>query len=451
MVYRIKKFIRALTPKFVISLYHFSLSLLGALIYRFPARDMIVIGITGTKGKTTITEIVNHILESYNMKTALVNSLRFKIRDEVKDNKMKMTMPGRFFLQKFLRKALKNNCRFAILEVSSVGIDQHRHRFLDFDVVVFNNIHPEHLEDHCNSFTKYRKSKEKLFKSLFSRRKKYFFFDRRGKMEVPFPKTSIVNLDDKCFQYFLKYWAEKKIGFALNNLKVENLDVLISPENVNFSNSKIDFSIDNNVFSSKLLGDFNLYNILASISVGVALEIPFSIIREAINSFSKLPGRMEEIEKGQNFRIFVDFAHTPDSLEAVYKVLRKELGKEKKLIGIIGGTGGGRDKWKRPVMGKIAGQYCDKVIITNEDPYDEDPMKIIEDVVKGLKSISDNYRIIKDRREAIAEALDICEQGDILIITGKGAEQVMAESGGRKIPWDDRRVVEEELRKLDLI
>jgi UDP-N-acetylmuramoyl-L-alanyl-D-glutamate--2,6-diaminopimelate ligase len=449
MWYQLKKIIRSLTPKFILSLYHFSLSFLGALIYGFPARDIIIIGITGTKGKTTITEIVNHILESYNFKTALVNSLRFKIGSEVKDNKMKMTMPGRFFLQKFLKNALKNNCRFAILEVSSVGIEQHRHRFLNFDVVVFNNIHPEHLEDHCNSFEKYRKAKEKLFQSLFSKRKKYFIFDRKGKLELPFPKTSIVNLDDKCFPYFLKYWADKKIGYTLNkNLSNENLDIIISPEKIDSSNSEINFSLDDIDFSSPLLGDFNLSNILASISVGMAIEIPLSIIKESIKSFSNLPGRMEEIKEKQNFRIFVDFAHTPDSLELVYKILRKELKKGGKLIGIIGGTGGGRDKWKRPVMGKIAGKYCDKVIITNEDPYDEDPLKIIQDVAKGLKSISDNYRIIRDRREAIAEALDICQKDDILIITGKGAEQVMAIEKNKKIPWDDREVIKEELRKL---
>ncbi len=454
MIYQIKKIIRKMTPRFVISIYHLLLSWIGAMLYGFPSRKIIVIGITGTKGKTTIAEMLNSILEEFNLKTAMINSLRFKIGEEEWANKTKMTMPGRFFIQKFIRRAVRSNCKYLILEATSIGMDQHRHRAIDFDVVLFNNIHPEHLEEHNNSFEKYLFAKEKLFKKLESTKKTFLYNDRRGKMNNFQIKTSILNLDDKFANNFLKYWADKKIGYSLSSSSSsfgDNKILIVKPSDYSINSEGIIFNLDNYKFKSSLKGEFNLYNILAATSISLSLNIPLSVVKEAISKFSGVDGRMEKIENEKGKNIFVDFAHTPDSLEAVYQLLRSEISSNSnngRLICILGGTGGGRDKWKRPVMGKIAGQYCDEIIITNEDPYDENPVDIMKDVADGLREDNKEYQIIEDRREAISTAIRICQKNDIVVITGKGAEKVMVLADNKKIPWDDRVVVREELEKF---
>lgn len=450
MLYQIKQLIRKLTPKFVISTYHFLLSFLGAFIYWFPSRKPIVIGVTGTKGKTTTCEIISHILEQSGAKTAIADSLRFKIDQKTWANKMKMTMPGRFFLQRFIYRARKNNCQFIILEVTSIGLDQHRHRFIDFDMAVFLNLQPEHLESHKNSMEEYCHAKEKLFNALSSSVKRRSIVDRRGIMDFPVKKSSIVNLDEEVSKMFLSHWAEKKAGFCLQLRNSENqkLDLCLHPKSYNSDKRGISFILDDFEFFSPLKGGFNLYNILAAITATSCLGAPMGIIKEALKNFDGVPGRMEEIDEGQDFRVVVDFAHTPDSLGAVYKDLRSELSLKNKLIGILGGTGGGRDKWKRPVMGEIAEKYCDEIIITDEDPYDENPRKIMEDVAEGIKDENKKYKIIENRREAIIAGLKMCKSGDTFVITGKGSDQVMAVGGGKKISWDDRDVVREELKKI---
>lgn len=450
MIYQIKKFVHIFTPKFVVSAYHFLLSCLGAMVYCFPSRKLIVIGVTGTKGKTTTCEIISHILEESGAKTAIIDSLRFKIDKKTWANKMKMTMPGRFFIQRFMRRSLDAGCQFIVLEVTSIGLDQYRHRFINFDLVVFLNLQPEHLESHGNSMEEYRRAKEKLFVSLASFEKRNFVYDRRGIMDYPVKKSSIVNLDDESAEFFLNHWAEKKAGFSLKTEKTgQKIDFCFKPTSYDSDKDGIKFLLDGMNFSTPLKGGFNLYNILAAISATTCLGAPLGMIKESLKKFDGVPGRMEEINEGQKFRVVVDFAHTPDSLAAVYKDLKSELSSGKKLIGILGGTGGGRDKWKRPVMGEIAGKYCDKIIITNEDPYDENPKKIMEEVAEKLKLEKKSYQIIEDRREAIIEGLKLCKEGDIFVITGKGSEQVMAVAGGKKIPWDDRQVVREELRRIN--
>jgi UDP-N-acetylmuramyl tripeptide synthase len=178
--------------------------------------------------------------------------------------------------------------------------------------------------------------------------------------------------------------------------------------------------------------------------------VPLGLIKEAMAKFNGVPGRFEEIDEGQKFKVIIDFAHTPDSLKAVYQTIREQFltNKENKLVCVLSATGGGRDKWKRPVMGEVAAQYCDEIIITDEDPYDEDPKKIMLAIAEGVKKHNKNYQIIEDRRSAIFEALKLCKENDCLIITGKGAEQVMVVKDEKRIPWDDRRVTREEIKKL---
>lgn len=225
---------------------------------------------------------------------------------------------------------------------------------------------------------------------------------------------------------------------------------------------RVRFSLDGIDFNLNLVGEFNLYNVLAAIAVAKAYKIDLRIVKQALEKIKMIPGRMEFINHGQPFNVVVDYAHTPDSLEAVYTTLKPI---SRRLICVFGATGGGRDIWKRPEFGKIAEHYCDRVILTDEDPYDENPEKIIKDIEKGFlnqvpreyspreysgqatgnKGIQ--YEIILDRREAIKKALTYVENDDTVIITGKGSEPVMALPHGKKIPWSDKEIVLEHLKK----
>jgi UDP-N-acetylmuramoyl-L-alanyl-D-glutamate--2,6-diaminopimelate ligase len=198
----------------------------------------------------------------------------------------------------------------------------------------------------------------------------------------------------------------------------------------------------------KLLGDFNEYNALAALAAVYAYNFDMAKAVASLNSIESIPGRMEVIEAPEGFRVVVDYAHTPDSLEAVYENLRPRA---KKLICVLGAAGGGRDKWKRPEFGRIAAEYCDEIILTNEDPYDENPLSILEQIESGFsqaRNPKSEIRKILDRKEAIRQALTSASSGDIVVITGKGSETSIAVAGGRKIPWSDKDTVLELLSKL---
>jgi UDP-N-acetylmuramoyl-L-alanyl-D-glutamate--2,6-diaminopimelate ligase len=298
-------------------------------------------------------------------------------------------MPGRFVIQKFLKQAKDAGCKFVVLEVTSEGIRQFRHKFINFDCAVFTNLTPEHIESH-GGFGNYRNEKLKLFKATKS--------------------IHVINTDDENSKYFWDIPAKQKIGFSINDKK--NYD-----------------------FSLNLIGDFNTLNALAAISVAKAYGIDFETCKKALEKAKGIAGRMEIISK--NPMVIVDYAHTPEQLEAVYKTF-----KEEKLICVLGSCGGGRDKWKRPVLGKIAKKYCKEIIITNEDPYDENPTEIINQVAE---TAGQNAKKILDRKKAIETAIKLAKPSDVVIITGKGSEPWMCLENGKKIPWDDRKVAREAL------
>jgi len=443
----IKKFI----PAFLISWYHFFLAFLGAIIYQFPsclrrqAKKIKVIGVTGTKGKSTVIELASRILEEAGHKVALVSSIRFKIGEKEEKNELKMTMPGRMKIQRFLREAVNSNCSYAILEVTSEGILQHRHKFIDFDVVIFTNLSPEHIERH-GSFENYRRAKGKLFKEC--------------------KKIHILNLDDENTKYFLQFKAEKKLGFTLGNRILGNQSSdgdptsVIEAKNIKELPIGLNFEIENIKFNLNLFGQFNVSNALAAICVGLFQGIDLETCKSALEKIKGIPGRMEEVIS-QPFKVIVDYAHTPDSLRKVYETLliSKSLPCRQagKMICVLGAAGGGRDKWKRKILGELAAKYCNEVIITNEDPYDENPIEIINQVASGTESISVNQRNnqrksavykILDRREAIKKSLQSAKPNDVIVITGKGCEPWMCIENGKKIPWDDRQIVKEEYKKI---
>ncbi len=416
-----KQIIKKVIPYFLLDWYYFLWSFLGALIYGFPSKKLKIIGVTGTSGKSTVIEMISGILEEAGFKIAALSSIKFKIADKEELNMLKMTMPGRFTLQRFLRQAVSAKCQYAVIEVTSEGIKQHRHRFIDFSSAIFTNLSPEHIEAH-GSFEKYREAKEELFKIT------------KG--------VHVLNTDDENVGHFLKYQADKKYGYGLIVSKDVNYQLLAT--NYESNANGIVFEVNNTVFRLNLFAQFNIYNALAAISVGLSEGVSLETCRKALEKIKQVPGRMEIVISAP-FKVIVDYAFTPNALKKVYSSIKNNFNPSK-MICVLGAAGGGRDKWKRPVLGKIAKEYCDKIIITNEDPYDEDPMEIIDQVAEKA---GNKVQKVLDRREAIRDSLRQAERQDLVIITGKGCEPWICVKNGKKIPWDDRKIVKQEFEKID--
>jgi UDP-N-acetylmuramoyl-L-alanyl-D-glutamate--2,6-diaminopimelate ligase len=395
--------------------YHFTLAAIGTVIYRKPSRHIYVIGITGTKGKSSTTEFVNAALEGAGKKTAILSTIRFKIGDKARPNKFKMTMPGRFFTQKFLRDAVDAGCEYAIIEMTSEGARFFRHTGIEMDALIFTNLSPEHIESH-GSFAKYKRAKLRLVNHL-------------AKSNKPV-RLSIANIDNEHAPSFLISPIEKNIGYSLKRAHIlsETSDASV----IEYRGEKI---------TIPLPGKFNISNALAALTLASELGIDASESKKGIEALSLIRGRVEKINCGQNFAVIVDYAHTDDSLRKLYETFPTS-----RKIAVLGSTGGGRDTWKRPVLGKIADEYCQEIIITNEDPYDEDPQKIINEVARGVTAHTPIC--IMDRREAIREALRIARIGNTVLITGKGTDPYIMGPNGTREVWDDAQVVREELEKM---
>jgi len=423
-LYRIKK----LMPMWLLGLirpyYHFTLAWLGAQYYRHPSRYITLIAVTGTKGKSTTVEIIATILENSGAKVASLSTIRFKVGDDVRPNLYKMTTPGRFFVQNFLHHAVSAGCQYAVIEMTSEAAKQYRHKFLEFDALVFTNLSPEHIESH-GSFEKYKAAKLSIAEALAHSTKR--------------PRYIVANIDNEHGKDFLATPAEYKMPYSLSDLKLYSLHK---------DGIALIFKEDNEEVTIRLslVGLFNVYNALSAITLTRAMGISFKVIEKAMASLEKVAGRVEHIQspKTVNKKItaVVDYAHTPDSLEQFYLAF-----KDVPKICILGNTGGGRVRWKRPEMAAIAEKYCEKIILTNEDPYDEDPGRIVEEMVDGIKD-KEKLEIIMDRRTAIRRAFSIAENGHYVLISGKGTDPYIMGPNGSKEPWSDAEVVKEELAKI---
>ena len=456
ILHLIKKLIPKKLFKKIQPTYHFTFGWLAAFLYKNPSEKLIVIGVTGTTGKSTTVHLIAKTLESAGYKVGYTSTAMFKIAEKEWMNDKKMTMLGRFFTQRMLAKMVKAGCQYTIVETTSEGIVQFRHRFINYDIVLITGLYPEHVESH-GSFENYKQAKGELFSHLSKTKIKYIDENRQVvnvKNELKkihsekVKKTIIVNKDDEHADYFLNFKADQKITFQRTKIQTDKQEYLIS--NRILEGEGISFTVDNTNFKLQLMGAFNLYNALASVSIGLSQELNLEQIKQGIEKITGVPGRFERINEGQDFTIVVDYAFEPNAINKLYEIVDKL--KHQKVIHVLGSTGGGRDVARRPILGKIAGENADIVIITNEDPYDDDPEIIIDQVVigaeKGGKILDQNLFKILDRREAIKKALYLAEQGDIVLITGKGSEQAICIENGKKIKWDDREVVREELKKL---
>lgn len=412
----IKKFIPRRLFDALAPIYHYLLALAGAIVYRFPGRSLTVVLVTGTKGKSSTLEFMNAILEEAGHKTALVSTIRFKIGDKSEPNLFKMTLRGRFFLQRYLRRAVKAGCTHALIEMTSEGAKQYRHKWLFPDALIFTNLAREHIESH-GSYEKYREAKLSIAREL-------------GTTTKPNP-ILVINKDDAEARHFLELpRIAKKTTYSLS---------LAEPIKLEKSQSHI--IIESRAITLGVPGEFNIYNFLGAYVLAREWKIPFTTIKSGAEKLTRIAGRIENVAAALPeipFSVIVDYAHTPESLESLYKAFPSD-----RKICVLSGTGGGRDTWKRPVMGEIADRYCDSIILTDEDSYDENPLKIVNEIKNG---ITEHAPIIElDRRKAIRLAINQANPSDVILLSGKGTDPYIMGPNGSKTPWSDARIAHEEL------
>lgn len=395
-------------------IYHPALATLAALRARFPAREMVVVGVNGTKGKSTTADMLFAVLREAGKSTALASTIRFAVNETSEPNRFKMTMPGRGYLQHFLRRARTQGATHAVVELTTEGAREWRHRFLSLDALIMLNVQREHIES-FGSFEKYVGAKWWLVTELIRSKKR--------------PRTIVVNTDDEHNARFAEAAVEQVVRYSLADATI----TAQSSRNVEFTYRGVQFSLP-------LPGTFNVANAIAVIEAARALGIEPTVAARALAEMPQVLGRVQPIDRGQDFEVVVDYAHTPDSLQALYGAYPN-----KRKVCVLGNTGGGRDTWKRPLMGAIADRECDLVILTNEDPYDEDPEKIIADMTPDMKK---QPTVVVDRREAIRYALSQARSGDVVLISGKGTDPYIMGAQGAKTPWSDAAVATEELDLL---
>ncbi|MFH1089045.1 MAG: UDP-N-acetylmuramoyl-L-alanyl-D-glutamate--2,6-diaminopimelate ligase [Candidatus Uhrbacteria bacterium] len=436
-----KRTVRKIIPKPILSAYHWFLAKLAAVVFGFPSQKLIVIGITGTSGKSTTVQFLGQMLEAAGKKVGWASTVSFKVGDREWVNDKKMTMLGRFQTQKLLRQMVSEGCEYAIVETSSQGVVQSRHVGINFDVAVLTNLSPEHIESH-GGFENYKKAKGNFFSFVAKSSNKTL----RGK-EIH--KSFVVNIDNEHAPYFLALLEGDEGVEGDQGIGSRVIEFFVDEKEVKLSANGSEFSWEERPVFIKPLGLYNVYNAVAAASVMKALGFSTQNIIEAMKKIKTVPGRMETVNEGQNFTVIVDFAFEPNAMRGLYETIK--LFPHNKIIHVLGSCGGGRDAARRPILGQMAGEKAGVVIVTNEDPYDDDPQEIIDQVADGARTVgkteNQNLFRILDRREAIHKAIDLAESGDLVLITGKGSEPVMTVADGKTIPWDDREVARSALKK----
>lgn len=425
-------------------LIHFILAWCAYWYYGRPARKIIVIGVTGTKGKSTTCRFIASILEAGGFTVGLLSTVEFQIGKKRWLNDKKMTMLGRGQIQKMLKQMVKVGCQYVVVETSSEGILQYRHYGLDYDISVFTNLGTEHFERH-GSVENLKRDKGKMFEELHHRRRKFLYGHS-------IPKIIVANTDSLHADYYLSFDADQKYGFGVDQPFKSRAEKLVYADHVEVTLEGVDFMVEDVKFHLNITGKFNVYNALAGIVVGKIQGISMEHIAEGLRSVKELPGRMEFIEDGQDFKVVVDYAHEPLSYKALFKTLQSMLLPNKRLIAIIGSDGGGRDTSKRGPMGEIAGSMADCVIVTDVNSFDDDPNIIAQMLAEGArksgKKDNDNLFVIIDRKKAIQKACELAHAGDIIAVTAKGTEPCIVGPRGTKIPWDDRQVIRQVLQQI---
>lgn len=415
---QLKRFLSRLVPQAVKNYgYHLPLAILANFAFGFPSRGMTVIGVTGTNGKTTTTKLIAAILAESGKPTAYASTIEYGIGEKHWTNDSKFTTSSAWQLQKFLSEAKEAGCTHVVLETSSHSLDQFRTWGISYVLAVITNVTREHLDYH-GTIEAYRSAKKKLFAGV---------------------KIAIVNADmERPEEFFIAQTGET---FTYST-KDASASVVASEIEIDLSGTR--FLALGTSFKLHLPGLFNVENALASIATGKALGIDTEVMRRALANVPGVPGRMESVPNDRHLDILIDYAVTPDSFEKLYQAVKPMQIPGTRIIHVFGACGE-RDRGKRPIMGGIASEHADIIILTNEDPYHEDPERIIDEIEAGVtKKKDETYFRIFDRREAIAKAIALAEDGDIILVTGKGAEETMA-FGDKRVPWKERVIIQEAL------
>ncbi len=415
----LKRFFSAVMPQWLKNYYHLAQAVFACVTFGFPGKRLRIIGVTGTNGKTTTTQFIARILTESGKKVAMASTINFQIGEKSWVNDSKFTTMSPWKLQKFLHDAVNERCEYAVIETSSHALDQNRVWGIPYEIAVMTNVTREHLDYH-KTMEQYREAKCRLF--------------RRAKERV-------VNLDMEDPMFYCGT-NSKTVTYSTKNPQAA---LLASDITLDFKGTE--FVVDGTHFHLNIPGLFNIENALAALGVARILDIESGVAQKALASVIGVPGRMELVPNPMNADILIDYAVTPDAFEKLYASILPLKIPGSQIIHVFGACGE-RDRGKRPQLGEIASSYADIIILTNEDPFFEDPEQIIDDIEKGVTKKKDkNYFRIFDRRAAIHKALSLAEIGDIVLVTGKGAEVTMA-LGDVRIPWSERQVIEEELEKL---
>jgi UDP-N-acetylmuramyl-tripeptide synthetase len=396
-----------------------ALPVIAARFFGNPSRGMKLIGVTGTKGKTTTTYLVDSILRSAGYKTGVIGTLGIKIGDEV--SPVTNTTPESLDLQAAFAHMIDSDVNAAVIEVSSHALVKHRVDECEFDVGIFTNLTQDHLDFH-KTLDEYFKAKLIFFEELGAKSSKGF--------------VGVINADDPRMEDVVRATKGRTLTFGIrNSADIRAINVVAGAGVTEF-----DVVSPDGVFhvSLKLGGIFNVSNALGAIGSGIALGLPIDAIIAGLESISYVPGRFVQVDCGQEFGVVIDYAHSPDSLENILKAARDLTAK--RLI-VVFGCGGDRDRGKRPIMGRIAGDLADVCVVTSDNPRTEDPGAIIQEILTGVGDKACSVEAITDRREAIERALRMAEPGDVVVIAGKGHEHYQIFKD-RTIHFDDREVVE---------
>jgi UDP-N-acetylmuramoyl-L-alanyl-D-glutamate--2,6-diaminopimelate ligase len=393
---------------------------LAAEFYGRPSQRLKVVGVTGTNGKTTITYLIEAILQESGLTSSVVGTINYRFKDKTVVSKN--TTPGPIELQSMLKDMVEAGVDYCAMEVSSHALDQDRARGIDFSSAIFTNLTQDHLDYH-KTLQRYFKAKSKLFTEL------------KGS------SNAIVNIDDAYGKKLLKLSKGKIVTYGIDSaamVRALDLEYAVTHTSFTVSMPKTRLKI-----STSLIGRHNIYNILSAIAWAQAEGIALHSIKSAVEKFRLVPGRLERVACDNGFSVFVDYAHTEDALKNIIRSLRDLC--DRRII-VVFGCGGERDRTKRPKMGRVVSEMSDYAIITNDNPRSEDPLEIIEDIKKGIKK--DNFCVIPERMDAIRRSLALAAKGDIVLVAGKGHEdyQILKE---KTLSFDDRIAVKECLKSLN--
>lgn len=397
---------------------------LSSVVYGRPSSRLNVIGVTGTNGKTTTTNLITAILEKAGRNPGLIGTIHNRIGHEILP--VHHTTPEAPDLQQVMALFLRKGADYAVMEVSSHALELDRVRGTEFDVAVFTNLTQDHLDFH-HSMEKYLAAKALLFQGLgrsaYKKRRKF----------------AILNADDPSCQQLAQLTRASIITYGIKNeadLRAEN--IAVTARGVSYT---LKYTHKEIPVKLKMTGMFNVYNTLAATAVGLVEGIDPEIIIQALENTAGIPGRFEKVEAGQEFTVIVDYSHTPDSLKNCLQTARQFV--EGRIITVFG-CGGDRDRGKRPLMGEIAARFSDYCVVTSDNPRSEDPLAIIEDILPGVCRVAqaNSFEVVPDRKKAVYKAIEIAQTKDAVIIAGKGHENYQI-IGDKVISFDDREVARE--------